>query len=86
MSTDELFRQRMQRLMRTGHDGQHDWHVYQWLSHQWRQTSIVEEIVMLALLPIMIILLLPRIRIFVRTKLARREANRVGSLPLPLGR
>ena len=73
MSTEELFRQRMQRLMRAGHDGQHDWHVYQWLSHQWRRTTIVDEMVMTALLPLVIILLLPRIWTFVRTKFARQK-------------
>jgi hypothetical protein len=73
MSTEELFRQRMQRLTRAGHDGQHDWHVYQWLSHQWRRTTIVDEVVMTALLPLVIILLLPRIWTFVRTKFARQR-------------
>ena len=71
MSTEDLFRQRMQRLMRAGHDGQHDWHVYQWLSHQWQRTSIVEETVKMALLPLMVIFLLPRISTLVRAKLAR---------------
>jgi len=69
MSTDELFRQRMQRLMRTGHDGQHDWHVYQWLSHRWQRKTIVEEIMLLALLPLTIILVLRQIRIIIRAKI-----------------
>lgn len=86
MSTEELFRQRMQRLMRAGHDGQHDWHVYQWLSHQWQRTTIVEEIVVMALLPLMAILWLPWIWTLVRARFARLRDSAASHVRLTASR
>jgi len=36
-SIEELYFHRMSMLVRQGHNGQHDWHVYRWLCRRARQ-------------------------------------------------